>query len=54
VTVFDSGRGTALGLAIGTQNITFPTRLARYIRFTDYFIPGVGTSSGFFYNFEVF
>lgn len=55
VTVFDSGRGTPLGLATGTQAITFPTRAARYIRFTDYFIPGVGTSpGGFFMNFELY
>jgi cysteine-rich repeat protein len=55
VTVFDSGRGTPLGLATGTQTITFPTHTARYIRFTDYFIPGVGTSpGGFFMNFELF
>jgi hypothetical protein len=55
VTVFDSGRGNPLGSVAGTQIITFPTRVARLIRFTDYFIPGVGTSpGGYFLNFDVF
>jgi len=54
-TVFDSGHGTALGLAAGgTQRCPFTKRAARYVRFIDYFVPGVGTSTGFFINPIIF
>jgi hypothetical protein len=36
------------------QTIDFSTRSVRYIRFTDYFVPGVGTSVGRILNWEVF
>jgi hypothetical protein len=53
-TVFDSGRGTALGsTADGSQTITFSKRTVRYIRVTDYFIPGVGpTAAEWLLNIE--
>ena len=54
-TVFDSGRGAALGLTVGTQRCPFTKRAARYVRFTAYFIPGVGTSpDSFFANPIIF
>ena len=53
-TVFDSGRGTALGLTNGTQRCPFTKRAARYVRFTNYFTPGVGCSTGFFFNPIIF
>jgi cysteine-rich repeat protein len=55
VTVFDSGRGTALGPAGdgGTQRITFASRHARYLRLTGYFDPAAA-QSGLLENIEVF
>jgi hypothetical protein len=53
-TVFDSGRGTAFGVPDGTQSITFSPRPVRSIRITDYFVSGVGTSTGFLGNIEVY
>jgi len=53
-TVYDSGHGNPFGIAVGTQAITFAKRGARYVRFTNYFTPGVGTSAGFFLNLEVY
>ena len=54
-TVFDSGRGTTLGPpAGGLLAFPFSTRTVRYIRVTDYFVPGVGTSAGRLMNIEAF
>jgi hypothetical protein len=53
VTVFDSGRGTALGSAAdGTQRIPFATHQTRYVRLTGYFDPAA--AQGLLQNIEVF
>jgi hypothetical protein len=52
--VFDSGRGTALGIINTVQTISFSQRPARRIRITDYFVPGVGCSTGWLANVAVF
>jgi hypothetical protein len=53
VTVFDSGRGTALGSpADSAQRIPFAPHLARYVRLTGYFDPNA--AQGLLMSIEVF
>ena len=55
VKVYDSGRGHQFGPGgFGAQAARFPKQTARYIRVTDYFIPGVGLSPNAMEEVEVF
>ncbi|HEY4107019.1 MAG TPA: discoidin domain-containing protein [Polyangiaceae bacterium] len=54
--VTNVARGSAFGPPSGggLQLITFPQQTARYVRITDYFVPGVGTSVGRLDEVQVF
>jgi cysteine-rich repeat protein len=55
VKVYDSGRGHQFGPGgFGAQAAYFSKQIARYIRITDYFIPGMGLSPDSIEEVEVF
>lgn len=54
--VYDSGRGNVFGVPtmIGSKRFSFATQTARYVRVTDYFITGQGTSLARLDEIQVF
>jgi cysteine-rich repeat protein len=54
-TIYDSGRGKVFGaLLTQTEDFSFAEQLVRYIRVSDYFVPGVGVSGGILQSVQAF
>ena len=54
-TVYDSGRGNVFGTFMAaTEDFSFPEQLVRYVRVSDYFVPGVGVSGGILDSVQAF
>jgi len=54
-TVYDSGLGNAFGTgALPCEEYAFPAQPVRFIRATDFFMPGIGASAGTLWSVQAF